>query len=1065
MPGLRTRPADAAASRALLLRQGTGAAVRVDRRRLLWGLGLTLLVAGLFVTRLWHLDAASLWEDDYLNLDRALMPLADMAAIQKWQGPADTIFDFQGPLVYALQHVALGVDASTLAARIPSVLASLLTPFGLWLLGRRLFGPAVGLVAALFGVFLLYPLDYAQAIKSYALLLCLTVYSLWLVVRAVEQGTRRAWAAYGLCALAMLYTGYQGLPAFAAQCLWAAACLLPRRSGDAPGTRRCRMLRFAGTCALVTLAYLPWLPAVFFASTFLSDPSVHPWAGVGPAFARKILGGLVALDPKLPLGFLLAWLAALGFGVWTCARRRQWRGLGLLVLTAGATSLALVGSRSLLRPILEARHFVMTFPALVLLAACGVDGLREAVVRVLARFRAGRLAANAAVLLACLLLLWPSLAAYSDFYARSLSLDREFFHWLDGARSDTDALEFHGYKRNTRRFAARWHLPGRFGEAGTFAAPGYRRILDSDTFYNDAAATRPRLPGVAGKEFGALFTTTRVSLSPVAGRAPLVMDPGPDGVWRYTDDFRDRAFYADAASARNMTLDTELGMLRPARYEQPAQATWILEVPPGTTLSRLRLSVTAALYKKHPTVASDAALVVSVGPDPGHLAPIGVIGQAQFPEKDGRPVTEARPFFDEIPFYGGRCRVTTLTYDVPAGLAVSGRLAVRVSYQPGHKEGFLNLAGIGFTADLRGTPAATGRDSPLALQAGHLLHNIRAVRWDGKGGANDLGLFAFAAPGYDWLAGIGLPVGTPEEAAAFLAAHPGISPAATLADREGRTALAVYDPALVHPGIGLCAATPTRRLRGLKDFGPQPASLRLTGTIAIPKLRLGETSLTIPVIAPAGSTLTLTPGGKGRIVFTPDWTTGLARLTAAMSYARDLAVSKRLRGELTCREGADCAFAYTFVTALPVRELRLRAYPQVYANPCRQCPPNEADVAVSTDGGKTYRKLVAGTGGEECSWTPDDRYVVRRVRFDPPATHLVLAFSLQHGDQAGFLSPSWNVDDMHIEADLDASSLPPLHLSGPDLDVSLANPGTNDFTLFLRPGPWPLSMRTSERGW
>ena len=26
---------------------------------------------------------------------------------------------------------------------------------------------------------------------------------------------------------------------------------------------------------------------------------------------------------------------------------------------------------------------------------------------------------------------------------------------------------------------------------------------------------------------------------------------GPDGVWRYTDDFRDRAFYADAASARN----------------------------------------------------------------------------------------------------------------------------------------------------------------------------------------------------------------------------------------------------------------------------------------------------------------------------------------------------------------------------------------------------------------------------------------------------------------------------------------------------------------------------------
>ncbi|EFL52153.1 conserved hypothetical protein [Solidesulfovibrio fructosivorans JJ]] len=1036
--------------------------MRVDRRRLITALVVLALLAGLFATRLWRIDAASLWEDDYLNLDRALMPLAGMAAVQKWQGPADTIFDFQPPLVYAAQHLALAIHQSSLAARLPSLLASLLTPLGLWLLGRRLFGPAVGLVATVLCTFLLYPLNYAQAIKTYALLLCLAVYSLWLIARAVAVGDRKSWIAYGGCALALLYTGYQGLPVFAAESLWAGVMLWRRRPAEGHAGLLRRLSPLLVTGAVVTAAYLPWLQAVFFVRDFLYDPAIRPWAGLDFTFAGKILRGFIGPDTDVPTAFVVAWCIALILGLGDGLRRRQWAETGLLALTAGTTSLALVSSHGLLRQILEARHGVTVFPSLVLWASCGVVVCGQIAIRALSRFRFGRQAGITAGALACLVLLWPSLVGYRDFYHRSMSLDREFFHWLDDVRGDADALEFQGYKRNTRRFAAGWYLPGRFGEAGTFAAPGYRRILVSDTFYTDAAARRPRPVGVPLGEFGALFTTTRVALVPAASRAPLVMDPGPDGIWCYKDDFRDRRFYADALSAANTTLDTELGMLRPARYSRPASATWAFEVPPGTTLSKLRLTVTAALFKQHPTVASDSELIVAAGANRDHMTDLGVIGQEAFPVKDGRPVTTSSPFFDEMGFYHGRCRKVAVDYAVPADLAASGRVYVRVSYQPGHKEGFLNLAGLAVTADLSGKAAALGAESPLAIQARHLLRNVRAVPWREVDDGTDVGLFAFAAPEFDGLAGLGLPVGTSEEGEAFRAAHPGLSPVAVLHDRAGTIALSVYDSTLTSPGIGLSAKTPERRIRGLPDFGKEPASLRLTGTISIPTLRLGATSLTIPVLAPAGSTLTLTPGGKGRITFVPDWTGPASRLTAPMSYARDVTPSKLERGALTCKVGCNCAFAYTFASALPITELRLRAFPLVYANPCRKCEPNRATVAVSTDGGKTYRPLVEETGGEECTWTPAGAYSYRRLRLDPPAKTVIVAFKLQQGEQAGFLSPSWNVDDMYIEADLDARALPPLHLSGPDLHVSLTNPERNDFALFLRPGPWPFSSRTAQ---
>ena len=86
-----------------------------------------LLALGLFAlalcARLPRLDRESLWEDDWLALDRASMVPAEMARIQQWLGPSRTTYDFHPPLYYALEHTILGFDRSVYAVKFSGALA------------------------------------------------------------------------------------------------------------------------------------------------------------------------------------------------------------------------------------------------------------------------------------------------------------------------------------------------------------------------------------------------------------------------------------------------------------------------------------------------------------------------------------------------------------------------------------------------------------------------------------------------------------------------------------------------------------------------------------------------------------------------------------------------------------------------------------------------------------------------------------------------------------------------------------------------------------------------------
>ncbi|MGW7407753.1 glycosyltransferase family 39 protein, partial [Streptomyces sp. NPDC054833] len=139
----------------------------------------------------------SLWRDEAVTYDMARRGLPGL-----WRTleRADAVHGLYYLLMHALFRV-FGWADPLLVLRLPSVLATAVAAGTLAVLGRRLTGPRAGVTAGL--VFAVLPpvQRYAQEGRSYALVCALVVWASYLLVRAVESGTGRAWAAYGTVVL------------------------------------------------------------------------------------------------------------------------------------------------------------------------------------------------------------------------------------------------------------------------------------------------------------------------------------------------------------------------------------------------------------------------------------------------------------------------------------------------------------------------------------------------------------------------------------------------------------------------------------------------------------------------------------------------------------------------------------------------------------------------------------------------------------------------------------------------------------------------------------------------
>ena len=998
---------------------------------LFFAMGLFLLA--LFV-RLPHLDRESLWEDDWLVLDRATMDLGDMAHIQKYLGPSRTTYDFHPPLYYALEHLVLGDHGSVLAAKLPGVIAGALTVVLLFLLGQSLFSTGAGLAGAILCAGCLYHVSASRSIKGYVLLLLVFTACQLALWTALKRGKLLSWLLYAGLGAALLYTAYVGVPAMAGQALAAAAFLAGnRRSGPAAGrtdTRRC-LLAGAGF-ALAALAYLPWLPGLLFIQTTFYNPAAHALARLDWPLAAAVLAdfGWFSQPAPGPWPSLLAGAAVLGLGA--ALARRQWRQTLLIVLPSLVPVAAILTAKSEMNEILSTRHFVLLLPALLVLAGNGLAALGS----LLPRPAWGK-PLLAAALAAALAL--PQYADLPRLWANSISYDKELAAFLAVSRGSARTLECFGYKAPVKRFANDWYLDGLYRPLAEAGQAAYVRTMAVQNSLGGAPLLD--MPGaVPATDFTIAIFRTRADRIGLLRRAPLAVMPGPDGRYTYADGYDDLRVYTDTAALTNLAPDPERSLLAPIGI-RPGVVQYDFTVPAGVAVNAATLTTALRLYKRNTGHTAPCFITIEARRDDGPFAAIARLTDADFTDI---PKGQC-PSLLEIPIYNA-CQSLSRSYDLTARAAGSRNLSLRLTLSPGLEEGYLLLDGLTLEA------TASGTANPLAgVRAS--LERLAGARALATGDPRIPRLvpgppFALAETDAATAALSGL-AGGPKALAAYRASHPEAAAVAVWADAKGRPAVAVYDPDLAGPQLCLSGREPVREMAG---NGERAMALTVSGALDAPSFALGGRTSDLPVAAPPGTTLAVNAGGPGRIWWRPDFSKArFAAMVPATAENVRPAPDDDHDGGLTCRDGHPCRADFPFVSGFPMKRAWLTVFPRVSNDPEGK---NAAHVLISSDG-VTFRPILSLVSDRSGRWTPLFKPYRLEVPLDKGSGHLTLRLEMT-GDGAQFWSHARPVDAMGLTIALDSRNLAPIDIPDGPAVIRLTHPGANNVCLAADTAPIPF---------
>ncbi len=325
---------------------------------------LIVIIFVALALRLFQLGRQSLWYDEGVSFYMTRLGLAEM---MRW-----TAYDIQPPLYYLILRLwVLLFGPSEFSLRFPSLIFGLLTVPLVYLVGRRLFDRATGLVAAALAAIAPLYLWYSQEARMYTLLtfLCLlSSYLLLLAIDEVEPKKRRfLWLALALTDALALYTHYFAAFVIVFQALY---FLL------AWGRSRERSRLLAGALALVgiVLLYLPWLPFAFI--RYGTDVSY--WGGTLKLneVLRKLvisfsLGESVieATAAKLAIGYVVIFLIAVAL---IAVQGSRVRVSGLFLLLYLLVPVVLIVAFVYRNPKFNPRYLMLASPPALLIVAAGL---------------------------------------------------------------------------------------------------------------------------------------------------------------------------------------------------------------------------------------------------------------------------------------------------------------------------------------------------------------------------------------------------------------------------------------------------------------------------------------------------------------------------------------------------------------------------------------------------------------------------------------------------------------------------------------------------------------------
>jgi len=326
-----------------------------------------LLLAGWL--RVHDLGAASLWLDEVHSYNRAA--LADWPAVYRLLRAKN-----HAPLYDAvILHHWLRLGSGEFLVRLPAVFFGLGTVPLVHATGRRLFGPAIALVAALLLAFSPIHLYYSREVRMYTQVTFFVMLSVYLLQRGLSGPPRVRWPyflGYTLSSALALYTHYFAGFALISLAAFATVYALFRHGRSLlPSV----ILSNFG----VALLFAPWLPT-FWAQlngnpvAWLPEPDAELLSNIFSRFFlnQEVFGGVLAyweilLVVALSAGVFLAWQQRRSAPAFA-------RSLAFLA-TAAAGPVLIALAVSMIKPLILGRYLLIVVPPVALLAAVGCVAL------------------------------------------------------------------------------------------------------------------------------------------------------------------------------------------------------------------------------------------------------------------------------------------------------------------------------------------------------------------------------------------------------------------------------------------------------------------------------------------------------------------------------------------------------------------------------------------------------------------------------------------------------------------------------------------------------------------